>query len=120
MKKIYKKPYVLIKNSNDASCENDYETLKASEDMLLREIAGEALLVPVGALALRVHGIINLSESGKFIWEKLREECTEQELVNAILLEYDIDQKTAEADVKEFIGKLDNIGIIYRGGKRNV
>ena len=45
---------------------------KASEDMMLREIAGEYLLIPVGALALKVHGMVNLSESGRYLWEKLQ------------------------------------------------
>ena len=88
---------------------------KASEDMMLREIAGEYLLIPVGALALKVHGMVNLSESGRYLWEKLQKECDEQDLINALLAEYDVDPQTAAEDVRELLDKLDAIGILIIG-----
>ncbi len=88
--------------------------MKASEEMILREIAGENILIPVGKTALKVHGMINLSESGLLLWKKLQSECTEEELVSAILSEYEVGQETAEADVKAFIHQMDEIGILVR------
>lgn len=86
--------------------------MKATTEMVLREIAGEHLLIPVGQTALKVHGMITLSESGLLLWNKLQEECTEEDLVNALLAEYEVDRETAEADVKAFIGQMQKVGIL--------
>ena len=42
----------------------------------MREIAGEYILIPVGAAALEFQGIMTLNESGLFLWRMLQEECT--------------------------------------------
>lgn len=88
---------------------------KANKNLLLREIAGEYLLIPVGELAMKVHGMISLTESGKLLWDKLQNSCTEEELVSCILAEYDIDYATAVEDLKGFIRKMDKVGILERG-----
>lgn len=86
--------------------------MRVSSELLLREIAGEHILVPVGATALRIHGMITLSDSGVLLWEKLQNEATKQDLVNAILKEYDVDEETAQQDVEAFLAKLDDLGLI--------
>ena len=86
--------------------------MRASSELLLREIAGEHILVPVGATALKIHGMITLSESGVLLWKKLQENSTKQELVNAICQEYDVDEDTALEDVDSFLGKLNDLGLM--------
>ena len=80
--------------------------------MVLREIAGESLLIPVGQTALKIHGMITLSESGLLLWKRLQTECTEDELVEALLTEYQVDRETAAADVKAFIRQMQEVGIL--------
>ena len=61
--------------------------LKATREFVLREIAGEHILIPVGETAQKLHGMLNLSESGLLLWNTLQEERTEEELVEALLEE---------------------------------
>lgn len=113
MKKEYKKPFVCIKESKEVVDADTYiPKVKAAGNLLLREIAGESILIPVGEMALKIHGMISLSESGAILWQKLQKECTEEELVDAILKEYDIDWATAVEDVQAFLKKMRKIGII--------
>lgn len=86
--------------------------MRVSSELLMREIAGEHLLVPVGATALRIHGMITLSESGVLLWTMLQNTCTKQELVDAVLREYDVDAHTAQQDVDAFLEKLDELGLL--------
>ena len=86
--------------------------MKATNEVVLREIAGEHILIPVGQTALKVHGMITLSESGLLLWNKLQNDCTEEELVEAILAEYQIDRETAAADVSAFIQQMEQVGIL--------
>ena len=87
-------------------------SLKATSEVVLREIAGENLLIPVGQTALKIHGMITLSESGLLLWNRLQEECTEEDLVNALLAEYQVDRETATADVKAFVQQMREVGIL--------
>lgn len=86
--------------------------MKASKELILRQVAGEYILVPTGSAALRIHGMINLSESGALIWEQLSEERTEEELVKAVLLEYQVEEATARADVAAFLEQMRGLGIL--------
>lgn len=86
--------------------------IRANPNLILREIAGEHLLIPVGEIAMNVHGMIGLSESGLLLWQKLQQDCSETDLVDCILNEYDIDRETAAADVHEFLKKMEKIGIM--------
>ena len=86
--------------------------MKATSEVVLREIAGESLLIPVGQTALKIHGMITLSESGLLLWKRLQTECTEDELVEALLTEYQVDRETASADVKAFIRQMQEVGIL--------
>ncbi|MGM9537034.1 MAG: PqqD family protein [Candidatus Onthomonas sp.] len=86
--------------------------MKRKGELILREIAGEHILVPVGATALRIQGMINLSESGVLIWERMASECTERELVDLLLEQYDIDEATAQADVAGFLEQLRSLELL--------
>ena len=86
--------------------------IRANPNLIVREIAGEYLLIPVGEIAMNVHGMIGLSESGLLLWKKMQQECLESDLVDCILSEYDIDRETAAADVHKFLEKINNIGIM--------
>lgn len=86
--------------------------MKATSEMILREIAGEHLLIPVGQTALKVKGMVTLSESGLLLWNKLQSDCTEEDLVDAVLAEYQVDRDTAAADVKAFLNQMREVGIL--------
>ena len=83
--------------------------------MILREIAGERLLIPVGRTALQVKGMVTLSESGLLLWKRLQSDCTEEDLVQVLLSEYEVDRDTAAADVKAFLKQMSDVGLLLEG-----
>ena len=86
--------------------------MKVSKDYIMREIAGECILVPVGAAAAKFNGLVTMNEVGKYIVELLAEEHTVQELVEKITAEYDVDAQTALTDVKPFLEQLQKVGAL--------
>ncbi|MBO4940774.1 MAG: PqqD family protein [Clostridia bacterium] len=80
--------------------------MKIKSDYLLRSVAGYYMVVPVGENSLDFNGVINLNESGAFLWRAMEKETTAPEMVAALLSEYDVDEKTAEADVEAFIKRM--------------
>ena len=80
--------------------------MKVSNEFILREIAGEYMLVPVGSAAASFNGLITMNEVGCFIFNALRTEQTEDALVEQITAEYDVPARTALADLREFLDQL--------------
>ena len=80
--------------------------MKLKEGYVLREVAGNYIVVAVGDAVKNFNGIINLNESAAFLWKLLFEDVTEEQLVEKLLEEYEVDEQTAKKDVKAFIDKL--------------
>ena len=47
-----------------------------SENFVMREIAGERVIVPIGEEASRFHGLITVNDSGAFLWSILQKSDT--------------------------------------------
>jgi len=86
--------------------------MKVSKDFILRNIADEYLLIPTGQAALNVKGLIALSESGVLLYEKLQNECSREELLNALLAEYEVSEAEAAEDVDAFLAQMRELGML--------
>lgn len=86
--------------------------MKVLLDFVLREVAGETLLIPAGRTALNLNGMLTLNELGAEIWRMLPEAKNEEEIISKILEEYDAQPEEVRRDVAEFFGKLRELGII--------
>jgi len=86
--------------------------MKIAKEFILRDIAGECVLVPTGATTQEFNGLITLSDTARFIWENLEKVDSFEELITAVLNEYEIDKETASKDAIEFINSLGMMGYI--------
>ena len=77
--------------------------MKIKKGFVLRLVGGEHVAVPVGALSKTFHGMINLNETGAFMWKFFSEEHTEEECVDALCAEYDVSRDVATNDVEKFM-----------------
>ena len=80
--------------------------MKLKCDFILREIAGETMLIPVGQTALQYNGLICLNPVGAEIWKGLQQEKTEEEILADILDQFDVTEAVAQADMEEFLNQL--------------
>mgnify|MGYP005977022733 FL=1 len=60
-------------------------------DFVLREIAGETLLVPAGKTALDLNGMLTLNETGAALWRMLPEAADAEALTQGLLQEFEGD-----------------------------
>lgn len=89
--------------------------MKIKKGFILREVSKEeglSVVVGVGENAQKLQGYMTLNESGALIWKTLEKGATEEEVVSAILNEYDADKEVVEKDVSLVISKLKEIGAI--------
>ena len=80
--------------------------MKIKEGYMLRTVAGCSVVVAVGMSTMDFNGMINLNDTGAFLWKKLEIGASEDELVSAMLSEYDVDEETAKRDTDAFLKKL--------------
>ncbi len=80
--------------------------MKIKDGFVLKNIAGSTVAVPSGESLVNLQLMLTLNESGTFLWNVLAKGCTTEELVQAMITEYDIDEATAKADAEEFINLL--------------
>ena len=80
--------------------------MKIDKNFVLREIAGEYIIIPTGRTALEFNGLITVNEVGMELWKMLQEDVTFDDLLNGILEEYDVDDNQAKKDVVSFINLL--------------
>ncbi len=80
--------------------------MKIKSGFMLREIAGQWVVVPLGPRVVEFKSIIELSESAAFLWRMLEQGTNEDEMVNALLKEYDVDEALARNDVKAFTDSI--------------
>ena len=85
--------------------------MKLKDGFILRTVAGQTVVLPVGG-DLDLNMMITLNDTGAFLWEKLTEETDEDALVAALLAEYDVDQATAKNAVTAFLKKLNDNGFL--------
>lgn len=80
------------------------------QGFVVREIAGEFIAVPVDSSCGT--SIVVLNPVSKFLWEELRSEKSFDELLDAMLKNYDVSREEAETDLKEFLAQLTENGLI--------
>ena len=86
--------------------------MKRNPDYLLRVVAQSRVVVPVGKAAEAFPGMVNLNETGAFLWELLATEQTVASLAAALEQEYGVPNAQAVADVQNFLSGLLKIGAV--------
>lgn len=81
--------------------------MKLKEDFMLRNICGEWTIVPMGERLTEFTGMMKVNDTGAFIWKMLEKETTKEEIVTALLEEYDVDRETAECTLEDFVSVLE-------------
>lgn len=88
--------------------------MKIKDGYLLHDIAGNYVVIGVLQNVVNMNGLMTVNEVGAFLWHKLEDGATEEELLTAILNEYEIDEETAKKDIKDFLAKLDQHKILEK------
>ena len=86
--------------------------MKIKEGFVLRQVADNWVVLPVGAVSVNFNGMISLNESGVLLWRALENGGDREALADALLSEYEVERDVALADVDEFIATLTKAGCI--------
>jgi Coenzyme PQQ synthesis protein D (PqqD). len=83
-----------------------------SPAVVTRKTGNEYVLVPVANNIADMNSVYTLNETGAFIWEHIDGKRCVKELIEALVEEYETDEKTASEDVFSFITEMKKYLII--------
>jgi hypothetical protein len=76
-----------------------------------RQVGEEMILVPLKSNVSDMNELFTLNTVGSFIWEQINENSTVEDIINAVLIEFDIDMDRARRDVDGFLQKLSSYSL---------
>ena len=81
--------------------------MRLKSGFVLEEVGGTYLAVAVGERAEEFKALIRLNSTGAFLWQILADrDVSEDDLVDALLLEYDVSESVARSSVSAFLKNL--------------
>lgn len=86
--------------------------MKIKSGFMTRKIGDKIVGIAVGERTNDFNGMINLNDTGLFIWKCLEKETTPEEIAQSLTKEYDIDLESATNSVNSFIGDLKKYNLI--------
>ena len=86
--------------------------MKLKKKLILRTIAGDNLLVPIGEAVNVFNGVFTISPSAAVVYQALLDGLDEDEILGRVLKEFEVDEETAKKDIEEFLDQLREFDII--------
>ena len=85
---------------------------RANPDFLLREVAGEAVLIPVGEAGVFENSVISLNDTCSFLWKLFQEPRTVEEVIAEAKTEYSDPDGEMEQGIRSFIEEYVKYGLL--------
>lgn len=86
--------------------------MKTKKGFMLRQTAGRNIVVAVGQASEEFNGLITLNETGAFLWKMLQEGTTYEDMLKALLDEYDVSEADAKAGIDAFLKSVRDAELI--------
>ena len=86
--------------------------LKTKAGFTLRNVKDETILIPIGDNIRKFNGTVLLNEVSALVWKKMQTPVSRDDLLKAILDEYEVEEAAAAADLDALLEKLKGFGVI--------
>ena len=86
--------------------------MKLNKDFVLRQVAGNWVVLPLNSDTLSFNGMIRLNNSGAMLWKALEQGNDRDALVKELTTQYDVTPEQASEDVDEFLEMLSKTGCL--------
>jgi len=102
---------VLYQNQHEHVKEGQPD-MKVKEGFILRNIIDEWIVMPTGANIQNFEAAVVLNDVSAFLWRLLEKPISREDLFQAMLEEYDIDEGQATKDLDEFLSRLRELHLL--------
>ncbi|HIZ43446.1 MAG TPA: PqqD family protein [Firmicutes bacterium] len=82
--------------------------MRLKDNLVLRKVAGQFVIVPVGKRVQEIPNTVYISSSAAFLWDYMKEnEFTEEILTDKIMEHYTgVTRETVQEDIRQFLDVL--------------
>lgn len=89
-----------------------FKKMKIKKGFVLRDIAGQAMVIATGEASKNFNGMIKLNQTGKQVWQGVSDGLTAEEIARGLSSEYSISEEKALADVNGMIERMEKAGFL--------
>ncbi len=86
--------------------------MKLKSGVITEDLNGEFIAVASGNASKFFNGMIRNNVTANFLFERLINDTTEENLVSDLLKKYDVSKEDASSDVHDFLEKLRKTGLL--------
>lgn len=86
--------------------------MKLSSHFVLREIAGDNLLIPIGEVSSAPQGMILLNDISLRIYQAIGAGNDTDSILQDIIDHYEVEPEQARSDLNDVLSQMENLGII--------
>lgn len=87
--------------------------MKIKSGFILKEVVGQAMIVPTGEVSKNFNGYIKLNVTGKDVWNGIKEGLTVEQIAEKLVTDYeDVTMDTALEATKNLINQMEKAGVL--------
>lgn len=86
--------------------------MKVKNGFVMRTVIDEYIIMPTDKNIDQFEGAVVLNEVSALVWEKLQSDVTREELLEAILNEFEVPKETAEKDLDMLLKRFTEYDLI--------
>jgi hypothetical protein len=79
---------------------------KKNGDIITRKIAGGVFLIPIRGRIADMERIFALNPVGECIWQEIEGQKCLDDIRNAVMARFDVEEEKADSDIREFLAEL--------------
>ena len=84
-----------------------------NQNYILKHVGKEYMIIPLSDGGVDFSKVYNVSSTGAFIYEQLKENKTIDQIAAKMMEEYDVSYEVVHPDIVEFIDELKKRGIYH-------
>ena len=86
--------------------------MKIKKGFVLRQVAGQSMVIAIGAVSRTFHGMIKLNETGAEIWNGIQKGQDEKQIAEALCEKFEVTYEKAYEDTVAMVGKMRAAGVL--------
>lgn len=86
--------------------------MRIKDGFVLRDVAGQTVVIATGEASRSFHGMVKLNGTGRVIWEGLSRGDGADAIAQELVRTYDVDLETAQRDVASFVDRAQEAGFL--------
>ena len=86
--------------------------MKIKKGFVLRNVVDEYMVMPTGENIAKFEGTAVLNEVSAFVFKQLENGISREDLLTAMLAEFDVDEATAAKDLDALLAQFRELGLL--------